>query len=378
MTILAIKAIKDYLFISSALGENLVKLPEYETLATRMHNKLISKLWDDNLKYLINYYEPGKIDDHYYTGSLLAAHYELLDSTKLSELVSTAKEKLLDEKVGIYNAFPMDFHLLGDYLKFSGNEAGDKYYYFNGGIWPHGNAWYAFALMAAGQKDEALKFIKNVMTVKGVMNGPNGQPAMYEVRNANVNDSSVYGTVDKPQFTWAAAWYLYCLYHLYAIEENSWNICFDPYLDINQQSLSFDLILNSELTKVNVSGNGDYIKHIKYGDELYPSAVVPIVIPNSSAINIELGELETPYLASTNSILLNSIYQHGTLRFQIKAFVGHRNLTKVVSPHRPILVEVNDRDVQVDWNVEKINNNFVVDIIFIHSLIEEEITVEFI
>jgi hypothetical protein len=377
MTILAIKAIKDYLFISSALEENLDKLPEYEELANRMHNELISKLWDDNSKYLINYYEPGKIDEHYYTGSLLAAHYELLDSIKLSELVNTAKEKLLDENVGIYNVVPMDFHLVGEYLKFSGNEAGDKYYYFNGGIWPHGNAWYALALMAAGQKDEALKFIKNVMTVKGAMTGPNGQPAMYEVRNANFSDSSVYGTVDKPQFMWAAAWYLYCLYHLYAIEENSWNICFDPYLDNNQQSSSFDLILNGKVANVIVTGKGDVIKHIKYGEEPYPSMIVPKDIPKSSAINIELGELEIPYLKSTNSILLNSNYKPGTLRFQVKAFVGHRNLTKVVSPYKPIVVKVNRKDDD-SWSFNKINNNYEIEIRFNHSLIEEEIIVEFI
>ena len=76
----------------------------------------------------------------------------LLDETKLSESVNTAKEKLLDEKVGIYNVSPMDFHLISEYLNFSGNEAGDEFYYFNGGIWPHGNAWYALALMADEQK----------------------------------------------------------------------------------------------------------------------------------------------------------------------------------------------------------------------------------
>ena len=32
------------------------------------------------------------------------------------------------------------------------------------------------------------------------MAGPNGQPAMYEVRNGNDNDKTVYGTVDKPKF----------------------------------------------------------------------------------------------------------------------------------------------------------------------------------
>ena len=78
--------------------------------------------------------------------------------------------------------------------------------------------------MADGKKDEAFGFIKNVMTLKGIMAGPNGQPAMYEVRNGNFNDPTVYGTVDKPQFLWAAGWYLYSLYHLFVVEENEWNI----------------------------------------------------------------------------------------------------------------------------------------------------------
>ncbi|MGB5850571.1 MAG: hypothetical protein WBH40_18930, partial [Ignavibacteriaceae bacterium] len=141
MTILAIKAIREYLFISTVLETNLDKLIEYNELANRMQNKLTNALWDDDLNYLINYYEPGKIDEHYYIGSLLAGHYGLLDKTKLSELVNTDKEKLLDENVGRSNVFPMDFHVLRDYLNFSGNEAGDQFYYANGGIWPHGNAW---------------------------------------------------------------------------------------------------------------------------------------------------------------------------------------------------------------------------------------------
>jgi len=53
------------------------------------------------------------------------------------------------------------------------------------------------ALARNGNKDQALDFIKRTMTLDGIMNGPNGQPAMYEVRNADKNNPAVYGTVDK-------------------------------------------------------------------------------------------------------------------------------------------------------------------------------------
>jgi hypothetical protein len=377
MTILAIKAIKDYLFISSFLEENIDKLPEYENIAYQMHKQLISTLWDNNQNYLINYYEPGKIDEHYYIGSLLAAHYGLLDGPKLLELVRTAKEKLLDMNVGIYNVFPMDFHILKDYLNFSGNEAGDEFYYANGGIWPHGNAWYALALIANGKKDEAYNFIKKVMTVKGVMDGPNGQPAMYEVRNGNFNDSSAYGTVDKPQFLWAAGWYLYCLYHLYAIKEDSWNICFDPYLSDGQEKSCFDLYLAGKLLNINVSGKGNYIKHIKYGKEIYPSSVVPVDIPFTSDVTIKLGKLESPYLASTNSILFSSTFNSNTLTIKLKAFEGHKNVSKILSPYKPAKINITGRDTDETWNIRELGGIYEIEISFSHALSQEEIILEF-
>lgn len=377
MTILAIKAIREYLFISTVLESNLEKLIEYEMLANRMQKQLNTNLWDDSLKYLINYYEPGRVDDHYYIGSLVAAHYGLLDNARLSNLVNTATAELLDEKVGIYNVFPMDFHILKDYLNFSGNEAGDKFYYANGGIWPHGNAWYALALIANGKKDEAYNFIKKVMTVKGVMGGPNGQPAMYEVRNANFNDSIDYGTVDKPQFLWAAGWYLYCLYHLYAINENSWNICFDPYLGKDQEKSSFDLYLAGKMLNVNVSGEGNFIKHIKYGSEIYPSAVVPEDIPLVSNVNIELGKPESPYLASTNSILLSSTFNSKTLTIRLKSFKGHYNVSKILSPFKPAKVNIAGRDDNETWNIRELDGIYEIEVNFSHNLSQEEIILEF-
>ena len=377
MTILAIKAIREYLFISTVLDRNLEKLVEYEMLANRMNEELVANLWDDSLKYLINYYEPGKVDNHYYIGSLLAAHYGLLDNVRLSNLVNTAKAELLDEKVGIYNVFPMDFHILKDYLNFSGNEAGDEFYYANGGIWPHGNAWYALALIANGERDEAYNFIKRIMTVKGVIDGPNGQPAMYEVRNGNFNNSIVYGTVDKPQFLWAAGWYLYCLYHLYAINENSWNICFDPYLGNHQEKSRFDLYLDGKLLNVNISGKGNIINHINYGRETYPSSVVPENIPSISDISIELGKSESPYLSFTNSILVSSTFNSNTLAIKLRAFEGHKNVSKILSPFKPAKVIVPSSDTNVTWNITEHGDIYEIEVLFSHKLSQEEIILEF-
>jgi len=377
MTLLAIKAIREYLFISTVLEINLDKLIEYDELANRMQDQLTNTLWDEDLNYLINYYEPDKIDEHYYIGSLLAAHYGLLEKTKISGLINTAKEKLLDENVGIYNVFPMDFHLMRDYLNFSGNEAGGKFYYANGGIWPHGNAWYALALIANGKKDEAYNFIKKVMTIKGVMEGPNGQPAMYEVRNGNFNDSTEYGTVDKPQFLWAAGWYLYCLYHLYGIDENSWNISFNPYLSDDQEKSSFDLFESGKLLNVNVVGKGDYIKSIKYDGEEYPSIVIPKGISKVSDVKIELGNVETTYLSQTNSILISSTILEKTLTLKLKAFAGHKNITKIISPFKPKRVKINGDDKSESFSFKEINSHYETEVQFIQSLVEEELSIIF-
>jgi len=217
MTILAIKAIKDFISVSESLEKRNNKLEEYKTLAVNMRKNLTDSLWKKENDYLMNYLSDGKLDEHYYIGSLLAAHFNLIDEQKKKELVNTATEKLFDKALGIYNVYPMDFHNLTEYLKFAGNEAGDKYKYANGGIWPHGNAWYALALISIGEKEKAIEFIKRNMTIDGIINSPNGQPAMYEYRNSNP-DMKFRGRVDKPQFMWAAGWYLYLVYNFYQLE----------------------------------------------------------------------------------------------------------------------------------------------------------------
>lgn len=215
MTILAAQALKDYLYVSKILKKNPDKYAYYEKLIKKMKHNLNTKLWDNERNYLMDYFEDGSRDNHYYMGPLLAVVFDLLDKEKAKALVHTAEEKLLDEKLGIYTVYPMDFHKLIEFYKFSGDEAGAPFKYINGGIWPHANAWYFLALLKTGEKEKAESFLRSAMTLDGIINSPNGQPAMYEYRNSNFNNPAEYGKVDKPQFMWAAAWYLNCVYSLY-------------------------------------------------------------------------------------------------------------------------------------------------------------------
>lgn len=378
MTTLATKTIEEYIFVSLKLGRNIEKLAGYERLAEKLKENLVKKLWSEEQKYLLNYYEPGKLDPHYYIGSLLPAFMGMLDNNKTAELLQTAKEKLLDEKVGIYNAYPMDFHELGDYLNFVGNEAGVVYYYFNGGIWPQGNAWYALALIQNGQKDEALNFIKNVMTIDGIMNGPNGQPTMYEVRNGNKNNPKEYGKVDKPQFMWAGAWYLNCLYNLFIINSNGWNITFDPYLPAAAENINFKLNAAGNETDVNITGNGKNVSEIYYNGIKYPSLVLTTELKDLEKVDIKLGTTDSPFLSSTNSILNSVEFLNNELTINLYAFPGHKNSSIIYSPWEPESIIINNVAADKFTSVENNGGTFKIHVAFKHnSTLEEEIKINF-
>ena len=203
---------------------------------------------------------------------LLASHFNLLDDDKNLKLITTAKEKLLDEKLGIYTLYPMDLHLLIDYMKFAGNEAGDPYHYANGGIWPHGNSWYALALINNGLNNDAFEFIKKTMTLNGIMNSPNGQPALYEYRISDKNNPAIYGKIDKPQFLWAGGWYFYTLYNLFGLRENEWNISFSPFIPEEMDSVKLLLLLKGVPVNVNITGEGNTLSSILFDGKEIPSA----------------------------------------------------------------------------------------------------------
>ncbi len=346
MTILAVRALREFNFISAALDKDLSIIKYYEESAERMHNNLIDKLWDDKLNYLISYYEDGSKDDHIYMGSLLASHLNLLDEIKNRELIATAKKYLLDERLGIYTLYPMDFHELIDFMKFAGNEAGEPYHYANGGIWPHGNAWYALSLINNGFKDEAYEFIKKIMTIRGAIDSPNGQPAMYEYRISDKTNPEIYGKVDKPQFLWAGGWYLYTLYNLFGISENEWNISFDPYIPEELESIKLSLTVNGELIPIEINGHGKTISTIFYNGTSIPSAIIPSDFEEPKNIAIKLGKTNTPYLSSANTKIKSPEYnnENKILNFVFESFKSHLAEFEITSPFEPEEVLINDKE----------------------------------
>jgi hypothetical protein len=363
MTILFSKTLKDFNFISSELGKNADKLIANDLLSNKMEEQVVNKFWDAKKKYLMNYLNDGSEDPHYYVGSLMAVNFNMLDKKRTNELLQTAKNVLLDKKLGIYTAFPMDFTKYEKILGFS-DEVGMPYYYFNGGIWPQDNAWYALALAKSGGKQEAFDFIKTTMTLDGIIKGPNGQPAMYEVRIPDKDDPSIYGTVDKPQFMWAGGWYLYTLYHLYGIDENDWNISFDPFLASGQKSCSFSLCAAGNTLYIKIDGKGKYIRSIKYDGKIAYTAVIPKDLTGTKNIHIILGYPEFPYVKEMNSQLINSSFdfQQKKMKVKLSSFAGHATNIKIISPYSPKAVYVNGNKITTGLFTEKTDNIYMLTI----------------
>jgi cellobiose phosphorylase len=360
MTILAIRALREFNFISSSLGHDGSALRFHENLASRMNRQLVDALWDEKLNYLISYYEDGKEDRHIYMGSLLASHFNLLDDEKDLKLLTTAREKLLDDKLGLYTLSPMDLHLLIDYMRFAGNEAGDPYHYANGGIWPHGNAWYALALINNGFNKDAFEFIKKTMTLKGIMNSPNGQPALYEYRISDKSDPAVYGKIDKPQFLWAGGWYLYTLYNLFGLRENEWNISFNPFIPAQMDSVQLTVTLKGVPVIVDIRGGGSTLSSIAFDGRTSPSAVVPEDVAHLGRIDLTLGNAGTPYLSSANALVISPVYdsQTKTLEFDLESFEGHLVELEVVSPTANKMIAINGHYVSSGITESRNNGSY--------------------
>ncbi len=344
MTLLAIRAIRSYLYVSTVLEKEDARLVEYEQLAGRMSHALIAKLWSEKDGFLMSNTDPGVLDEHIYSGSLLAAHYGLLDKEKISRTVATARKILVDPKVGVSVVYPMDFDKLTDLWHFVGNEVGAKYYYINGGIWPHANSWYALALIAAGNRDTAYDFIKNVMTINGIIDGPNGQPAMYEVRNANHEDPKSYGTIDKPQFMWAAGWYLYSLYSLFGIADNEWNITFSPWMKHDQKNVEFAMTFHNKKAMVKIQQHKNSFV-VADGKEQF-SYVLPESAKVIDQINIRLGDVQVPYLEKTNSILNSIKLVKNEMSIVLRAFKGHKNETSIITPVIPTAIFLDGKPIE--------------------------------
>jgi glycogen debranching enzyme len=331
-TSLMIRALKDYVYIVSQLDMSDKTDSEYLGLAERMKVQLTEKLWDAERGFLMNPLDKDHSDHHYYSGSLIAAWLSLLNDSLHNELLKTARRELLDENLGIRNAMPPDFHKMGSVYKFNEEEMGDPYYYFNGGVWPQGIIWYSLGLIAAKKPDNAMENIKKYLTLAGIKRSSCGQPSFYEYRFSDPN-SPDYGMIDKPTFLWAAGWYVYALYHLFGVRENSANISFSPNLPEGFHEVSYHITLAGKLCHVQWTGTGIYFKEIRMNGKTSYSA-----IPESGVESVMLkrGKPTAPYLADSNCKIESVFYssEENTLLVECEGIPSQKAEFKLISPFR--------------------------------------------
>ncbi len=347
ITILTIRALRDVAFMSATLKKD-SNLAEYERLADAMQTALQEKLWDTNAKYLMNWNGETK-DTHFYMGSLLAPAFGLLSDDKAGELVATATKELVAPGIGVRAAMPADFHTRESiaFFKFAGDEAGQPYYYINGGVWPHNNAWYALALKNVGRVDDGVQFVKTTMTLDGVTRSPMGIPAMYEYRYSDPS-SREFGKIDKPSFLWAGGFYLYTLYQLFGVKENEWNVSFVGPLPALSESATYSLAFG-KLKNVSVSGKGKYLQSCVIDGKAVPSFVLPMDAQAATKVDVKFGNPATPYLENVNVRLLSAGFdqKQKSLKFVVSSFRGHKTIAIVVGPVAPQRVLI-DGDVHSD------------------------------
>jgi hypothetical protein len=341
-TILAIRAIREYLFMSSVLGRFSPQLAMDEALADSMQSALPQKLWDDSLKYLINY-NAGRKDTHYYMGSLLGAAFHVLDSSHTAELAQSATRHILLPSIGAMTVSPADFSndSAKAFFKFVDNEMGDAYTYINGGVWPHTNAWYALALQAAGRTDDAVNVLRRYMTVDGIMNSPDGVPAMYEYRFSD-STSPRYGEIDKPSFMWAGGFYLYTLYRLYGVQESEWNISLLSTLPKGCDSVNFSESYLG-MDDVAIVGGTAAAHGYRDGARYVPSSVIPLT--HGASLRMVSADAGQPCIESVNGILKTADYsaKGKSLTFEVNSFKGHKVEASIVGKMKPKSVTVNPK-----------------------------------
>ncbi|MDA3860513.1 MAG: hypothetical protein PF445_04745, partial [Melioribacteraceae bacterium] len=334
MTILAIKALREYSYFAAELNIDANEIQQYQTISDSLNSNLIKKLWNKELDYLTSFFEDGTEDKHIYMGSMLASHFGLLDDEKNYKLMETAKKYLLDDKLGVYTLYPMDLHKLANYMGFVEGEAGEPYYYANGGIWPHGNSWYLLGLISNKKYEEAYDFMTKIMTMDGVINSPNGQPAMYEYRISDKNNLDNYGKIDKPQFLWAGGWYIYSLYNLFGIKENNWNISLEPFLPNDSDSVNFNNMGQGKLIPISINGKGKYISSIMCDAKVVPSYIFNDGNTDCTKMSVELGELKMPMILKAETKITNPVYsiENKMLSFLTKSFLGNIVEIEILSP----------------------------------------------
>ena len=375
ITTLMIRALREFCYISLKLGYVNDDLNYYFGLSQAMQNQLTEKMWDEKASYLINMLDDSTVDRHYYSGSLLATAFHMLDNERTNRLLVTARSELLDQNIGIRNVMPADFHNLIDVYKFKGMEAGEPYLYMNGGVWPQGNVWYALGWLAVGQPDTAKMILEKYHTIAGIRNSPNGQPSFFEYRNADAN-SPKYGEIDKPTFLWAAGLYLHGLYQLAGVRENEWNIAFAPLTPSDWGDVEYDLLFSNSLVRIDISGSGKYFRKILFDGEESNSAVLTSPIKK---VVLERGIPQIPYLAQAECVVKKAQYSKQIKRFEInvEGFVGQLVRLKIISPFKPQMLFVDSKEMKHEIQITEDGKVFNIKVELVLKREDEKIVIQF-
>jgi hypothetical protein len=343
LTILTIRAIEEYVYLSARLKKNLPLLAGYEQRAGLLRTGL-KTLWDPEVSYLLNTIPQGT-DRHVYMGPLLAAVYDQVSPERARRIVATAGRYLLDSSLGIRTVAPADFHT--DAVKqqygVKENEAGDPYLYANGGIWYLGNAWYALALRATNDIEGAFDFYRHTMTVDGILRSPSGQPGLYEYRYADPAASD-RGRIDKPTMMWSAGFCIGTAYHMAGVSDNAWNIT------VGQSAPAALQNMNAALTFGNVqrltrTGKGPMVTRLAVDGREIPSRILPLDAMGGTTIEVEMGPIRYPFVDSVNAVLRSASFDPParSMTVSLSSYEGHHTELRIISPMAPRSVSLNGK-----------------------------------
>jgi hypothetical protein len=351
LTILTIRALEEYVFIAARLRSDLASLAQYENDASALRDGLMRELWNEEAGTLLNTVGTER-DQHVYMGPLLAPVYDAVPRENGRRIVDAVRRNLLDPAVGVRTVAPADFHTdsVKALYKVKGNEAGDAYWYANGGIWYLGNAWYTAALQAIGESDSALAFYRATMTLDGITRSPNGQPALHEYRYGDPA-SPQRGVVDKPTMMWAAGFCIGTAYRLAGIQDNVWNVTVAGKAPADFTNIAVPYAFGKQKQIVR-TGKGEMLTRMTADGREIASRILPMDAMGASEISITMGPIRYPFVDSLNAVLHSAIAdpQQRTMTCTVSSYPGHVTRMRIITPWLPNGIMLNGKPWSM-WRV---------------------------